>query len=81
VGFMVNKWASEAGFFFSPGLFSFLCLSTNPAFSHVHMSLHLLLCGSTDHTAHYHLLKIWVLGFTCWWHLVIHPLVFLIFNL
>jgi hypothetical protein len=40
--------------FFSPGIFIFLCLSMNPAFFHALVSLHPLVCGSTDQAAHYH---------------------------
>jgi hypothetical protein len=56
VGFMVNEQALKQ--FFFAGLFLFLCLSMYPSFFHAPVSLHPLLCASTDQAAHYYVLKL-----------------------
>ena len=43
--------------YLSPVLFSFLSLFLNPAYFLAHVSLHPLVCGSTDQAAHYHVLN------------------------
>jgi len=49
---------------FSLDLIRFLCLFLNPAFFSAPVSLQPL-DGSTDQAAHYHLLTVQVLRFTC----------------